>query len=699
MVAEPIDLEIILRRRDSERYNVEVRGTSPDDDSEVRPLAEPAIAQFNFEALLRLGQDLVAYGRALGEMLFSDARLSAAVDSARAIADSNEQPLRLRITIERAAPELHTLRWEALRDPRRPNNPLLTTGERVFFSRYLASADWQLIQPRARGDLRALVVIANPTGLEAYGLTPIDTARELEIAGAALHGIATTLLKTDQRATLDTLIQYLRQGYDIVYLMCHARQQQEETRLFLEGEQGQVAVVAGTVLATRIDELIQRPRLVVLAACQSAGTDIAAALTALGPQLAVAGIPAVLAMQGVVSVETIETLLVAFFEALQHDGQIDRALAIARGRVRDRHDFWMPVLFMRLKSGRVWYVPGFTDERPGSAEEKWEPLLVSIRDSACTPILGPDLLEGLLGSRRELARALAEDFHFPLAPHDREGLPQVAQFLFVRKKKNFLDQTVVRYLCKELRRRRGSDLPPEAQAVDLDKTPWRELLRLLDAWLRQAWEAEQARNPSEPYCVLANLPLPIYITADPSDLLIHALRKAGKEPQAMFSPWNEYTRNAPSPCAPESDYMPSPERPLVYRLFGSYQEPDSLVLTEDSHFDYLIGITQNKERIPTAVRAQLVDTALLFLGFRPDDGTFRVVFRSMMNQSGAPRLAHYAHIAVQVAPEEGRTLSPKLAQRYLEEYFTGNFTNRDAFNISIYWGRAEDFLHGLYERF
>jgi hypothetical protein len=98
------------------------------------------------------------------------------------------------------------------------------------------------------------------------------------------------------------------------------------------------------------------------------------------------------------------------------------------------------------------------------------------------------------------------------------------------------------------------------------------------------------------------------------------------------------------------------------------------------------------------VREQLNETALLFLGFRPDDVTFRVVFRSLMNQSGGVRRRHFMHIAVQVAPEEGRTLSPKLAQRYLEEYFTGNFTDQGAFNISIYWGSSEDFLRDLYQR-
>ena len=49
----------------------------------------------------------------------------------------------------------------------------------------------------------------------------------------------------------------------------------------------------------------------------------------------------------------------------------------------------MPVLFMRLKSGCIWYVPGFGEQQ--DPLEKWEALLESIKDEECTPILGPGL--------------------------------------------------------------------------------------------------------------------------------------------------------------------------------------------------------------------------------------------------------------------------------------------------------------------
>ena len=44
-------------------------------------------------------------------------------------------------------------------------------------------------------------------------------------------------------------------------------------------------------------------------------------------------------------------------------------------------------------------------------------------------ILGPGLTEFLLGSRREIAQRWAEKYQFPMAVHQRDDLPQVAQFL------------------------------------------------------------------------------------------------------------------------------------------------------------------------------------------------------------------------------------------------------------------------------
>jgi hypothetical protein len=190
--------------------------------------------------------------------------------------------------------------------------------------------------------------------------------------------------------------------------------------------------------------------------------------------------------------------------------------------------------------------------------------------------------------------------------------------------------------------------------------------------------------------VLASLPLPIYITTDPSPLLKQALIAAGKDPQVELCRWNSDIESLPSIYDDNPKYRPTEQQPLIYHLFGSLEEPYSLVLTEDDYFEYLIGVTGNKDLIPAVVRRALVDTALLFLGFQIDDWDFRVLFRSIMSREGRSRRRDYAHVAAQITPEEGRILEPERARRYLEEYF------QDV-DISIYWGSVEDFIRELHK--
>jgi hypothetical protein len=378
--------------------------------------------------------------------------------------------------------------------------------------------------------------------------------------------------------------------------------------------------------------------------------------------------------------ETVAKFMPVFFEELQRDGQIDRALAVARGAVRHRPDFWMPALFMRLKSGRIWYVPGFSDDRQGF--EKWPALLRSIRRGQCTPIIGPGFYESMFGSPRDIAQRWSEAYHYPMAPHERESLPQVAQYLTINQYKQAPYDELEEYLEAEIQDRYQEILPPELKQ---GRAPLDKLIEAVGAHRRE-------QNALDPYNVLAQLPLPIYITTNPGNLMAASLAEAGKDPQVVLCPWNEYIEQVESIYDREPDYFPTPERPLVYHLFGRISEPDSVVLTEDDYFDYLIGVTSNKDLIPSAVRRALADTALLFLGFQMDEWNFRVLFRSILSQQGGGRRDRYAHIAAQIEPEEGRILEPERARRYLEKYFAKGA------DISLFWGSADDFLNELHQR-
>ncbi|GAB4211798.1 MAG: hypothetical protein OHK0022_46760 [Roseiflexaceae bacterium] len=354
-MAATVELDLVLRRAEGRGFLIEMRCTQPSSAAPVDLLGgEALVVSFDRTWLNALALDPAGYGVALTHMLFVHQPLRQGFAQARAVAQSNGVPLRLRLHIAPDAAELHDLRWEALRDPQDPQQSL-SAGGQTLLSRFLSSSDWQPVRLRPAGALRVLALAASPTDIADYGLGPVDTSAELALAHEAFGSLNPALLGGQTPATLERLAQQLNEGYDIVYLLAHGRRMDDgQTWLYLTDEQGRTAPVAGSELVRRIAELPRRPLLIILAACQSAGDGQGQALLAIGPQLVRAGVPAVLAMQGLISRESMHRFLPAFSAALQHDGQIDRAVAVARGLVRDRPDSWVPALFLRLTSGRLW---------------------------------------------------------------------------------------------------------------------------------------------------------------------------------------------------------------------------------------------------------------------------------------------------------------------------------------------------------
>jgi hypothetical protein len=665
-------------------YSIDLRFNMSGGDGDILPIRQGAtLISFNLKRLEELTHDHEAYGQELSNTLFAEESIRAAFT--RALTSTHDQRiglphgehllLRMRLFIGSGARLLHYLRWETLRNP--VDGTLISTGQDILFSRYLGGSEWPATPSQPRDDLRALVVIANPTNLGRYKLPPIDVEGELKRTSAGLGTVSMTALASSGKATLNNMVAHLRDGFDILYVVCHGawKPKTRDSWLWLENEDGTVALVSGSDLIARLRDLQQRPRLIVLTACQSAKRDGEEAHqhdampASLGPRLAQAGISAVVAMQGNISMQTVDEFMPVFFQALQKHDPIDQAMALARSAVRERDDFWMPVLFMNLRSGRIWYAPGFGKEFP-----KWPTLISKIKKGRCTPIIGFGLDEALIGSSRDIARHWAETYHFPMAPHDQEDLPQVAQFLAINQDESYPPDELISYLSREIFQRYHEHLPPE---LDSTTSTLDELISAVGKLLRE-------RDPLDPYRLLAQLPVPIYINTNPTSLLEAALIDAGKVPHVALCPWNEKIERTQKLLLEK----PTPQRPLVYHLFGHIRDPESLVLTEDDYFDYLIGATTNRDLIPGIVRRALVDTALLFLGFQLDDWNFRVLFRSIMKQEGRERMSQYAHIAVQIDPQESHILDPEGARGYLESYFRNG-------NMHIFWGSVHDFIRKL----
>ncbi len=332
------------------------------------------------------------------------------------------------------------------------------------------------------------------------------------------------------QATLENLACVAGNGCDVLYLTCHGRLDRDEPLLFLVDEHNRAKVAWGRDLVKVVECWRIQPYLVILASCQSAGREDEArldpfgALAALGPCLAVAGVPAVLAMQGNVSTETVKELLPEFFEQLlepANQGSVDLALAIARQRLylRKRPDYWMPVLFSRMPAGKLWYNPGLNAPgelfTPPSREEAefrfWDGLMANIARGECTPVLGFGLLESVIGQREDIADQWADRYGYPLGRPDRSDLTRMAQFLAVHQKNQRVpgDQ-LLRYLRAEL-----LDRLPVGQRATVDARDPHGLL---------ARAAVQLAGGLDPFALLARFPFRVFLSTTPDRLLETALR-------------------------------------------------------------------------------------------------------------------------------------------------------------------------------
>jgi hypothetical protein len=674
------DLEIGLSRRDDSVYTVSFRLLRPDSDDTLLERGEIKRAILNPDDFTDALADPKDYGKRLTERFFSEPNITQWYTTYKSMVLAQaDMGLRVRLYVGMDALELHRIHWELLCEP--GTDSPITTNQNILFSRYLSSTDVRPSLLKSRDEMKALVVIANPSDLGTGKLpAPIDAAGELARAKQGLKDIPVTAFPepgSSERATLNNIItKFSGNDYDILYLVCHGSfNASNEPMLLLEDEEGKVNRTSGKDFAVRMKELLRRPKLIVLASCESAGTETGNALSAFGPSLVEdAGVPAVIAMQGKISMKTVEQFMPMFFNKLQEHGYIDQALAFARGMVRSNDDFWMPVLFMRLVSGRLWYVPGYAVTKDF---DLWDVLTTQINYQKMTPIIGPGVFQPLLGSMGDIAESWAQKFNYPLAAYERDSIAKVAQFLYGVKTKMVVFQNLQDSLRADIQQDFNDILPEQLRAPNKAKAS--DLISAIGANRR-------ANNPGDAYRILAKLPVKVYITTNSNSLLTDALVEAGKTPKVMLCPWNKYTEKKYKQV---ENFEPDENNPLIFHMFGRLDEPDSLVLTEDDYFDFLLGYSRNAAIVPGPVIEALADSAWLFLGFQMEDWGFRVLFRSILSREGGGASDDIKHVAAQFVPEEGSIVDSDGAQRYLEKYFGKKPP------INLYWGSAEEFLKEL----
>jgi len=283
-------------------------------------------------------------------------------------------------------------------------------------------------------------------------------------------------------------------------------------------------------------------------------------------------------------------------------------------------------------------------------DRDWEILLGRISNKKCTPFLGSGACFGILPTGREFAHELAQKYKYPLDGGD--DLARIAQFLAVEYEDGIFpkDQIVKRF------EKVG---PPNFDESD------------------------------EPHSVLADLPLPIYITTNYDDFMIKALKHRNRKPRRELCRWNERFETQPSHL--DADFIPSIAEPVVFHLHGCTEVEESMVVTEDDYLDFLVSISQDQDLLPLSIREAFASTSLLFMGYRLADWDFRVLFRSLvsyLNRSNAR-----SHVSVQLLPT-GAAVTDDESER-ARTFFDHYFRNR---NIHVYWGTCREFAADLRAR-
>jgi hypothetical protein len=277
-------------------------------------------------------------------------------------------------------------------------------------------------------------------------------------------------------------------------------------------------------------------------------------------------------------------------------------------------------------------------------DSQWLTLMERIDRGRCTPFIGAGACVPALPLASDIAARLIGDDGYPLG--DGDDLARVAQYLAVRYDAMYPKERVQ----KEL-----SGLGPP----DFD-------------------------DVHEPHAVLADLPLPLYITTNYDDFMLQALARRRRDSRQEICKWNRsyQVQQDPAPMGDDRTHQPTPANPIVFHLHGRLGVPESLVLTEDDYLDFLVTLSERPDTLPHQVLGALSSSSLIFVGYSLADWDFRVLHRGLVVR-GDPSLRR---VSVTVQLRQTRE-----AEEYLDSYFR-------KIDVSVFWGDAKTFAAELRDR-
>jgi len=274
----------------------------------------------------------------------------------------------------------------------------------------------------------------------------------------------------------------------------------------------------------------------------------------------------------------------------------------------------------------------------------WEVLMKRIKDGRCTPFLGAGVYSEGPSLRSSIAKKWAAEYNYPFA--DGADVARVARFLNVEYG--------------------DAEYASGKYVEELAKLP-----------------TPNFDDSSEPYNILAKLPLPIYITTNYDDMMERALLKNQRDVKPDLCKWVKSLEDT-SPLA-EQGFQPNVANPSVFHLYGYTQTQQSMVMSEDDYFQFLINVSKDQELVPKRIQQAITGTSLLLLGYSLEDWDFRILFHFLAGY--LKNSTSKTHVAVQLSPSAGTDDLRQRAQAFFDKYFESKSPD-----IRVSWETTQGFV-------
>lgn len=362
-----LNLDLWVERDAAGVYSI--RGMAPQGEMRDQASGDPQTLGGRDPRLADNSAD-AGYIKALGirqyRFLFrtvNEARIQSLLDRCQGAA-GQDCGVRIRLRIADNNPEIAAIPWEFLYTELLDS--FLASSETTPVVRFVESRRPPR-PPEARLPLNLLVVIPSAPDLDLDG--------EKRRIREALEGITppvtpTFLENTVTRERLSDALQ--NESIDFLHFVGHGDVVNGRGCLRLNQSELEPDWIDDQALG----ELVKNRRalkLVVLNSCLGAAASSSAAFTGVAPQMVLAGVPAVVAMQFPITDQEALAFVHAFYHALFQGagrGSVDAAITAARSALnrdfRGTRAIGLPVLFMRYNEGVLFQVVTDAETRPAT---------------------------------------------------------------------------------------------------------------------------------------------------------------------------------------------------------------------------------------------------------------------------------------------------------------------------------------------